>query len=168
MSTSTLSTKTEIPNGLDPRVLSRILEESYGPGAWHGADLKAALADVSAELAFRRPAPGRHNVAEIALHHAYCARNVRGQLTGAPPEPFVLEGDDWFELEAGGKLTWAQIQAAVDSEQRRLAAAISALAASRASSPLPDAERFDLVLGAACHAVYHAGQVQLVKRLLAA
>jgi hypothetical protein len=27
---------------------SRVLNEGYGPGAWHGADLKAALADVAA------------------------------------------------------------------------------------------------------------------------
>ena len=27
------------------------------------------------------------------------------------------------------------------------------------------AEAFDLVLGITCHAVYHAGQVQLIKRL---
>ena len=28
-----------------------------------------------------------------------------------------------------------------------------------------DAERFDLILGITCHAVYHAGQIQLIKRL---
>jgi hypothetical protein len=30
---------------------------------------------------------------------------------------------------------------------------------------MTDAERFNLVLGISCHAVYHAGQVQLIKRL---
>ena len=39
--------------------LSRILHEGYGPGAWHGPDLKAALAEVTPEQAFWRPAPGR-------------------------------------------------------------------------------------------------------------
>ena len=68
---TTTTTKTAIPNELDTRVLARILEEGYGPGAWHGADLKAALADVPSELAFWRPFPERHNIAEIALHHAY-------------------------------------------------------------------------------------------------
>ena len=28
---------------------ARILEEGYGPGAWHGPNMKAALADVSVE-----------------------------------------------------------------------------------------------------------------------
>lgn len=79
--------------------LERVLAEGYGTGAWHGPDLKAALSDVTAATAFRRPAPGRHNIAEIALHHAYCARAVRGQLTGAPLEPFALAGEDWFPVD---------------------------------------------------------------------
>lgn len=165
MSTTTVSTKTEIPTGLEPRVLARILEEGYGPGAWHGADLKAALAEVSPEMAFRRPAPGRHNIAELALHHAYFARSVRGQLTGKAPEPFVLEGEDWFELADASSLSWSKIQEVVDREQRQLSAVVADLAAGRTQSPLPDAERLDLVLGITCHAVYHAGQVQLIKRL---
>jgi hypothetical protein len=136
----------------------RILDEGYGPGAWHGADLKAALADVTAEQAFWRPAPGRHNIAEIALHHAFCARSVRGQLTGKAPEPFVLEGEDWFEASERGPLSWPQIQSALEVEQGRLAAAVAAR---------QDGEPVDLVLGITCHAVYHAGQVQLIKRLFA-
>jgi len=134
----------------------RILEEGYGPGAWHGADLKAALADVSPELAFWRPAAGRHNIAEIALHHAFYARSVRGQLSGAPLEPFVLEGEDWFAASDQGPLSWPEIQAALAAEQARLARVVAESA---------DAERLDLVLGITCHAVYHAGQVQLIKRL---
>ena len=32
-------------------------------------------------------------------------------------------------------------------------------------SPLAETERFNLILGITCHAIYHAGQVQLIKRL---
>jgi hypothetical protein len=163
---STASTvKTTIPSKLDGRVLARIIEEGYGPGAWHGPDLKTALADVPPELAFWRPSPGRHCIAEIALHHAYCTRSVRGQLSGTPPEPFVLEGDDWFELPGQTGLDWSGIVAVVDEEQRRLATLVADLAAGRVQSSLKEAARFDLVLGITCHAVYHAGQVQLIKRL---
>jgi hypothetical protein len=164
MSTTT-SAKTVIPKGLDTRVLSRIIEEGYGPGAWHGSDLKAALTDVSSELAFWRPAPGRHSIAEIALHHAYCTRSVRGQLSGTPPEPFLLEGDDWFALPDQTSLAWPEIEAAAGTEQRRLSAVVADIGKGRVQSPLAEAERFDLVLGITCHAVYHAGQVQLIKRL---
>ena len=146
-------------------ILGRILAEGYGPGAWHGADLKAALADVTEETAFTRPANGRHSIAEIALHHAYCARTVRERLTGTTPEPFVLEGDDWFALPDASKLTWAQLAKAVETEQRKLTDAVKGIAEGKAS-PLADDEQLNLVLGITCHAVYHAGQVQLVKKLV--
>ncbi len=129
------------------------------------ARLKAALADVSPELAFWRPSPERHNIAEVALHHAYCARSVRGQLSGVAPEAFVLEGEDWFNLPDSSRFSWTQIQAVVETEQRRLVAIIADLGAGRIQSKLSDAERFNLVLGITCHAVYHAGQIQLLKRV---
>ena len=149
----------------ETRLLTRVLDEGYGPGAWHGADLKAALADVSPEAAFWRPSPERHNVAEVALHHAYCVHSVRGQVSGTTPEPFVLEGQDWFELSGPERLAWPQIQAAVEKEQSKLATVVAEIAAGRTESGVSEAERFKLVLGITCHAVYHAGQIQLLKRL---
>lgn len=165
MSTTTPA-RTKAPT-LSDASLPRILQEGYGPGAWHGPDLKAALADVSPEAAFWRPEPGRHNIAEIALHHAYCARSVRAQLSGTPVEAFVMEGEDWFALSGRGGLSWAEVQAAVESEQSRLASVVAGLSAGRAKSPLSETQRLDLVLGVACHAIYHAGQIQLLKRMQA-
>ena len=159
------SSKAAISATPEAQFLTRILDEGYGPGAWHGPDLKAALADVSDELAFWRPSPQRHNIAEVALHHAYYVRSVRGQLSGTAPEPFMLEGEDWFELSDGARLNWPKIQSTVEAEQRKLAAVVADLAAGRAQSKLSDIERFNLVLGISCHAVYHAGQIQLLKRL---
>ena len=144
---------------------TRVLDEGYGPGAWHGADFKAAIGDVSPEIAFWRPAAGRHNIAEIALHHAFTTNTVRGKLTGKDPEPFVLEGEDWFVADGPRAMKWADIVATVESQQRKLATLVKNITAGRTSSPLSDSERFDLVLGITSHAIYHAGQVQLIKRL---
>jgi len=159
------TSKATVSAAPEARFLARVLDEGYGPGAWHGPDLKAALADVTPELAFWRPAAGRHNIAEVALHHAYCARSARSQLSGTAPEPFVLEGEDWFELPDEKRLTWAQIQSAVEAEQAKLSAVAADIASGRIRSKLSATEQFNLVLGIACHAVYHAGQVQLLKRL---
>jgi len=159
------SGKTAPSRTAEARLLTRVLDEGYGSGAWHGPDLKAALGDVSPEVAFWRPSPERHNLAEVAFHHAFCARSVRGQLSGTTPEPFVLEGQDWFALPGSERLAWPQIHAAVEEEQTKLAALVAELAAGRTLSRLSEAERFNLVLGITCHAVYHAGQIQLLKRL---
>jgi hypothetical protein len=144
---------------------SRVLNEGYGPGAWHGADLKAAIAEVTPALAFWRPAEGRHNIAEIALHHAYCARSVRAQISGRPAEPFILRGEDWFDAADETTISWEKIQAAVNAEQEHLGALVAEIEAGQATSPLADGGRFDLVLGITGHAIYHAGQIQLIKRL---
>ena len=152
------ATKTTLAPGLNPIVFARILEEGYGPGAWHGPDLKAAVADVPADTAFRRPGPGRHNIAEIVLHHTWFVRSVVSQLTGRAPEPFLVKGEDWFELGEGKGPSWPAIRRALEAYQQQLAGAID--------STLPEGERFDLIMGITCHAVYHAGQIQLVKRLV--
>jgi hypothetical protein len=159
------SVKTATPSGLFPSIFPRVIAEGYGSGAWHGPDLKAALSDVTAELAFWRPAPDRHNIAEIALHHAYFVHGVTAQLSGATPKPFIVDGQDWFELSGSGRLTWPKIRDTVESEQRALAKAVEHLAAGRFPQPALEVEPFDLVLGITCHAIYHAGQVQLIKKL---
>lgn len=159
-------TKTAVTK-IHPTVLTRILEEGYGGGAWHGPDLEAALADVTAETAFRRPGPSRHNIAEVALHHAWVLRSVVGQLTGRAQGEFLMQGEDWFELNGNGGPTWPRVREALAANQQAMSEAIRDLAEGRIESPLGEAERFDLVLGVTCHAVYHAGQIQLIKRLVA-
>jgi DinB superfamily len=146
-------------------VESRVLNEGYGPGAWHGPDLKAALTDVLPAIAYRRPAAGRHNIAEIALHHAYCARAVRAQISGRTAEPFVLKGEDWFEVADESVLSWQKILDTVAKQQQGLGRLLSEIGTGSLVSPLDESERFNLVLGITCHAVYHAGQIQLIKRL---
>ena len=153
------------PEGLTASVLARTLEEGYGPGAWHGPDMRAALTDVTRELAYWKPSPARHSIAEIAVHHAYHLHNVHSRLTGQPPSPFLLAGEDWFALPSAADLSWTQIQALVESGQNRVSAAVRAIGEGTIASPLSGAEQFDLVLGITSHAVYHAGQIQLLKRL---
>ena len=109
--TSVATSKTTIPASVASSILSRLLDEGYGPGAWHGADLRAAVADVSDTTAFWRPGEARHNIAEVALHHAFCAHSVIGQLTGKDAGPFVIDGSDWFEL-SGSPLTWEAVRSA--------------------------------------------------------
>jgi len=162
---STKTAKNESAYDTTTQLLPRILREGYGPGAWHGSDLKAALADVEAKLAFWRPQPQRHNIAEIALHHAFYSRTVRSRLLGSTPERFPLDGEDWFAAADEATMTWDGVLALVETEQERLAGAVKDLATGRAASPLSEDERVDVVLGITCHAVYHAGQIQLIKRL---
>ncbi len=162
---STIS-KTPAPAGIPAATFNRVLDEGYGPGAWYGSDLRAAIADVGPATAFLRPGEGRRSIAEIALHHAYWAGEIDRKLAGGPARPFPLEGEDWFDLGDGSRLSWAAVQSTVEAAQDRLSKTVAEIGAGRRESPLSEAERFDLVLGITGHAAYHAGQIQLVKKLL--
>jgi hypothetical protein len=91
---------------------------------------------------------------------------VIGQLTGTDPGTFAVEGSDWFEL-SGRSLTWEAVRSTLDATQQRLAGVVADIASGALASPLDGRAQFDLVLGIACHAVYHAGQIQLIKALRA-
>ena len=164
---SATATRTPTPTGLPAATFNRILDEGYGPGAWYGSDLRAAITDVTPAAAFRRPGQGRHNIAEVALHHAYWVGQVTAKLTGGEPSAFPLVGkEDWFDLHDESKLSWTAITALVDTSQQRLSRAVSEIASGARVSPLSEAERFDLVIGITGHAAYHAGQIQLIKKLI--
>lgn len=164
---STIS-KTPALAGIPAATFNRVLDEGYGPGAWYGSDLRAAIADVGPATAFRRPGEGRRSIAEIALHHAYWAGEIERKLTGSPARPFPLEGEDWFDLTGGAALSWAAVQATLEAAHDRLSKSVAEIGAGRSTSPLNEDERFGLVLGITGHAAYHAGQIQLIKKLLAA
>jgi hypothetical protein len=54
-----MSTSTGNDARVESEIESRVLREGYGPGAWHGPDLKAALAEVTPAMALWRPGVGR-------------------------------------------------------------------------------------------------------------
>jgi len=163
---SATATKAPTPAGLPAGTFNRILDEGYGPGAWYGSDLRAAVAGVTPATAFRRPGEGRHNIAEVALHHAYWAGQIAAKLTGSPAAPFPVDGEDWFDVSDESRLSWGAITAALEASQQRLSQAVSEIASGARTSPLGEAERFDLVVGITGHAAYHAGQIQLLKKLI--
>ena len=163
---STTQTKTPTPVKFPKGTLNRILDEGYGPGAWYGSDLRTAVADTPAADAYTRPAKGRHNIAEVALHAAFWANEATSRLTGTPRADFPIEGEDWFELKDEKALSWKKVAATLEAAQQRLSQAVSEVASGARTSPLGEAERFDLIIGISGHAVYHAGQIQLIRKLI--
>ena len=93
-----------------------------------------------------------------------CAKRAGTNLR-AHSRAIHLRGEDWFEAADQAAIPWPKIQATVNTEQERLAALIGEIEAGQVTSPVADAGRFDLVLGITCHAIYHSGQIQLIKRL---
>lgn len=157
-----------LPGGRDLALLPRLLREGFGPGAWHGPDLNAAVADVTPATAHWRPGSGRHNIAEVVMHHAWYVRTVTGELTGSAGQQFPIAGADWFPIGSERDRAWNDAVATLESEHARLAGAVEELVEGSLHSPVDNTRCFDLVLGITCHAIYHAGQIQLLKALRSA
>lgn len=150
-------------------LLLRDLDQSYDHKSWHGPVLRGALRGVSAEQAAWRPAPDRHNVWELAVHAAYWKYSVLRRLPGGEEIRFPLKGSNWFprpEGETSERVWKADLQLLADMH-RRLRAAVATLRDGDLER-IPEGSRtsvIDLVLGVARHDIYHAGQIQLLKRL---
>ena len=73
--------------------------------------------------------------------------------------------ESWFAVPDETILAWPDILVVVATEQRRLAAVAGNPGGDVADAAHCDPEQLNLVLGITCHAIYHAGQIQLIKRL---
>jgi len=133
------------------------LNEAFAGPAWHGPSLVGALRGVSDDLAAWRPAAGRHTIREIVLHCAYWKHIVRGRLTGLR-EQFARPGRNW--IEAGAE-SWRGDLVLLKDEHRRLIAVVRRLP-DRGASRRAAARN---IRGIGAHDIYHAGQIQLIRKL---
>jgi len=149
-------------------LLLKILDEAYSVKTWHGPNLKGSLRGLTAATASWKPAPKRHSIWEIVVHAAYWKYVVRRRLLGDKKGSFALKGSNWFvrPLEPAEK-AWKNDLALLDSEHRRLKEAVVGLEpGSLGFAPAGSkVSNLTLVCGIANHDVYHAGQIQLLKRL---
>jgi DinB superfamily len=153
--------------------LIAMLDEAYAGPSWHGPCLRGALRGVAARDAAWRPARGRHNIWELAVHSAYWKYAVRRRLTGEAEHTFGEHGSNWFRRPASGasgkqiEKQWRRDLAMLARMHRELCDAVLAFAPGGLDR-LVRGSRYTArrsVAGAAMHDVYHAGQIQLLKRL---
>jgi hypothetical protein len=157
----------------DPRVqdLLDLLEEAFARRSWHGTNLRGSIRGLDPALAARHPGPGRHSVQELVVHAAYWKYAVWRRLLGEKRGGFALEGSNWFPRQGRGDAkAWRADVALLDAEHKRLKGAVARLTPADLRR-VPKGSRFTvagLVRGAAAHDLYHAGQIQLLKRLVMA
>ena len=145
------------------------IDEAFDVKSWHGTNLKGSLRGLSPRVAAWRPAPGRHNIWEVAVHTAYWKYAVRRRLTGQKRGSFAFSGSNWFRRPeaAATAAAWKADLALLASEHRQMRAVIAGLTsgALRSRAPGGPATIGHLVRGIAAHDLYHAGQIQILKRL---
>ena len=152
----------------DLRQLLFLIDTAYDRVSWHGPNLRGSLRGVTPSLAAWRPAAGRHNIWELIVHAAYWKYVARRRLTGAKRGSFPLAGSN-FIARPVNQTTRALRQdlAMLDEMHRELrgaAAAVRPADLDKGSAQRGVTKRA-LLTGVAAHDLYHAGQIQLLKRL---
>ena len=150
------------------KLLLASIDEAYDARSWHGTNLRGALRGVTREQAAWRPADDRHNVWELMVHAAYWKYDIRRRLTGEKGRSFAIEGSNFWARPVEGSLAeWRADLALLQREHEQLRDAIMKFPTARWTRKAPGKPfNFEgLVRGVAAHDLYHAGQIQLLKRL---
>jgi len=167
MRTTTTSAPESTRSG-ELALLLRMLDECYEKKAWHGPNLKGSIRGLSTAEAAWRPRPDRHSIVDNVVHAAYWKYAVRRRLRGDKRGSFALKGSNWFAVPS--PLTdsrWKEFVALLDQEHRSLRATVATFPIDRLHK-FPRGGKVDFITqiyGIALHDVYHAGQIQLLKRL---
>lgn len=145
------------------------IEEGYRSRAWHGTNLRGSIRGLTIAQLSWRPGKNRHNIWEIVLHCAYWKYIVRRRLTGERQGSFPLKGNNFFVRPVKKSAQeWRRDLALVDEMHRRLIEEVKQCS-SRKLRQHARGSRFtnlQTISGIAMHDVYHAGQIQLIKRLM--
>lgn len=148
--------------------LLRLLDQAYDRRSWHGPNLRGSLRGITARQAVWRPGRGRHSIWELTLHAAYwkyvVVRRLRGQKRGS----FPMRGSNWFNrIAVPDEKAWREDLRLLEETHRSLREAVAALdtRALNDRGPGRSVNVLDLLMGVAAHDLYHAGQIQLIKRI---
>jgi hypothetical protein len=155
-----------MPTSTTRDVLIAMIDEAFEGKAWHGPTLRGSLRGLTARQAAWRPGPHRHNIWELAVHAAYWKYAVRRRLTGEKRRTFALKGSNWFHVSGR---SWPDDVRLLMREHRELRAAILALRPAALDRRVHGRNHSAAytIRGIAAHDLYHAGQIQLLKRLQA-
>jgi hypothetical protein len=150
-------------------LLLAVLDQAYNRPSWHGTNLRGSIRRVTAEQAAWRPGPSRHNIWETVVHAAYWKYAASRRFTDQPQGSFLYKGSNWFlRPEAPTAAAWKKDVALLDDMHAQLRDIVAALTTKQLyqTPPGKKVDNFKLLSGIAAHDLYHAGQIQLLKRLL--
>jgi uncharacterized damage-inducible protein DinB len=143
------------------------LELIQNGDAWHGPGLGKLLDGVTAIQAAKKTGPDLHSIWELVLHIAVWENVFRERLEGqkkAEPD----EGD-FPPVTNMDNQAWIEALKFLDEAHKRLIQSVTRLSESDLVKRVPGKD-FDVAFmlhGIVRHNVYHAGQIGLLKRILA-
>ena len=155
-------------NKADSVLLLDALDMAFEKKAWHGPNLKGSLRGLKVNQLLWRPKPKRHNIWEIATHAAYWKYTVYRWLTNTKRGSFPLTPSNWPRLPENPDIkNWKKDFLLLKEQHVKLVDAVKAFPSSKLNNRIKGTPwtYSKLIYGVASHDIYHAGQIQLLKRL---
>jgi DinB superfamily len=139
--------------------------------AWYGDSLREILKDVTAAQALAHPIPSAHSIWELVLHVEAWCKLADGAMRGIaiPAWATMPKELDWPPVVDNGQQAWQRAVASFFATHVRLVEAITGFADDHLDSTVPGRTYnfYRLFQSMTQHAVYHAGQIALLKKSFA-
>lgn len=155
------------------KLLVESMDQAFIKRSWHGTNLCGSIRGLSVEIALWRPCENRHNVWEIVIHTAYWKYTVWRRLVGERRGLFPIKGSNWIARPVASDSAeesiarWKTEMLLLKKIHYDLRDAVAGLRPENLERPAIGGRTLvkDLVTGIIAHDLYHAGQIQLLKRL---
>ena len=137
---------------------------AFDGSAWHGPAVFEVLAGVSATRAAAKPVKGAHSIWELVLHirawEGVVHERLRGRTVNLSP------AQDWPAVKDKSPAAWKRALAALRETHDALNRDIAGLSDERLEDRSMGSETtlYLLLHGAVQHALYHAGQIAVLKK----
>jgi uncharacterized damage-inducible protein DinB len=140
------------------------LKRAFEGKAWHGPAVNEALEGVTAEAAARRPVANAHSIWELVHHIAAWADIVRRGIQGEKFE--ITDAMNFPPVSDTSEAAWKESLQRLDESQRQIRAVVLTLPESRLTEIVVEggSNIYVLLHGVVQHAIYHAGQIVLLKK----
>jgi uncharacterized damage-inducible protein DinB len=138
--------------------------------AWYGDSLREILGKVTAQQAQARPIANAHTIWELVLHVEAWVKLCLDAVQGKPiPAWSTMPKEmDWPPLGDTSEQAWKQAVNSFFVAHMTLADAIQTLSDRQLEATVPGRpyDFYHLFQGMIQHAVYHGGQIALLKKAL--
>jgi uncharacterized damage-inducible protein DinB len=145
------------------------LQRAHHGDAWHGPALNELLADVTAEQAIAHPVANAHSIWELVHHIAFWENVVLRRLSGEEVSSKEISEDSNFSAaEEATETAWENAKRQLDESAIALRERLAQMTDTQLNDQVPNRKRllYFEIHGAIQHALYHAGQIALLKKML--
>jgi uncharacterized damage-inducible protein DinB len=151
------------------RIANQLVSTINGE-AWYGPSLREILKDVSATQAHAHPIANGHSIRELIHHVDAWAKFALDALDGVPIPawPGMSVELDWPPVTDTSDLAWKRAVDSFFSRHLKLVERIKDFTDERLEAAVPGRTYnfYYLFQSSTQHAVYHGGQIALLKKML--